>query len=198
MNDSATKRDVVVVPFSTPQSNSTSYFDVVVDKTKIAKATSDNTTTKISITDPNLTARGKASANAVPAAIAENWNRIWVSEISDKLYSRLLRFGTRPDGWRGHGSKSLSPSAVTAFLEFWIKVREKAVEPQIALTAKGGIQAQWYKSRYEYLDLSFQPDKRVFFGLFRKGAVFEGVVNLEEIVPFLESNSAESLTWKER
>ena len=133
----------------------------------------------------------------VSSALIANWTGLSQSHLSPRLFRRLVGFAQRSDGWRGLGSKPLSPEATKSFLEFWSKVRREAVEPYIALAAPGALQAQWFRSPREHLDLLFRSNQQVFFGLFRRNSIHEGVDTLENVALFLTHHPSRPLTWKE-
>jgi hypothetical protein len=198
MTDVATRIELGAPVLAEPGTNGTSYYNLLVDDVKqFARPKEQLSATKTSTYNPMQSYIVRGSANAVPESIAMNWNRIANSKISKQTYSKLLRFANRPDGWRGPGSLKLSPSSINAFLDFWQKIREVAHEPSIALTAAGGLQAQWYKSDKEHLDLVFRPDRKIYFGLFRKGAVYEGIDDLDSVVQFVLADLGQPLSWKD-
>jgi len=124
------------------------------------------------------TAQSARSADILPLAIAANWSRLARSHLSTGLYSRLLKMARRGPGWRGPGSRPLSSGSLRFFLEFWTLVRGSALEPQIALTPNGHLQAIWYRNSRRSLDIEFVETGEAFFGLFDGRAIVEGVENI--------------------
>jgi len=77
-----------------------------------------------------------------------------------------------------------------------IGIRDKsAAIPSLALTASGGLQAAWYRSPREHLDLTFRRPGKVFVGLFFGGGLWEGVDTLDNVERMLTSHPATPLHW---
>lgn len=141
--------------------------------------------------------RSNASgAPAMPAAVADNWNKLAAAPISPRLFRDIVRFAMRTDGWRGSGSLALSGRSVGSFVDFCTAFGGVAVEPDLALTASGGLQAQWHKSRRHVLDLTFDADGKVYFGLFKGQGILEGVDTVDAVVNILRNEPSRPLTWK--
>jgi hypothetical protein len=83
--------------------------------------------------------------------------------------------------------------ALRTFLNFWIQIGSDASAPEIALTARGTLQAEWFKSSRRHLDLEFVNDQKIFFGWFDDGNVNEGVYSLGALVLWLKSPSARAM-----
>jgi hypothetical protein len=136
------------------------------------------------------------TANAMPAAIVANWTKLFQANLSGRLYGRVMQIARRQDGWRGAGSKGLTSEALKAWLDFWIGVNAQASEPSLALTARGTLQAEWFRSSRRHLDLEFVSPERIFFGLFDGCAVYEGVDTIEALVTRLDDHRAHPLQWR--
>jgi hypothetical protein len=141
-------------------------------------------------TEKSRSALPQAVPQAVPQAILENWSRLYIAELPDRVYMRIRQLARYEDGWRGIGSKGLSTEALRTFLNFWILIKSDASAPEIALTARGSLQAEWFQSARRHLDLEFVSDRKIFFGLFHDGNVNEGVYSLGALVQWLKSQSA--------
>lgn len=131
---------------------------------------------------------------ALPEAVSASWTRIAQADISVRLYSRLVRLASQPDGWRGPGSLSLRPSSLKRFLEFWTMVRNEAREPELALAPDGSLHAEWFKSHRQRLDVRFAEPK-VIFGLFAGNSILEGADNLKTVAQILMQHHAKPLAW---
>jgi hypothetical protein len=136
------------------------------------------------------------TANVMPSAIVGNWTRLCRANLSGGLYSRIMQIARRQDGWRGVGSKELTPGALKAWLDFWIAVQDNAVEPGLALTARGTLQTEWFRNSRRHLDLEFVSKERIFFGFFNGGAIYEGVDTGGALVPWLGGHHARPLQWR--
>jgi hypothetical protein len=108
-----------------------------------------------------------------------------------------MQISRRADGWRGQGSRGLSAEALGAWLDFWSGIYSKAVEPALALTARGTLQVEWFQSSRRHLDLEFATKDKVFFGLFDGKAVYEGVDTAKALLPWLANHRAHPLKWHE-
>jgi hypothetical protein len=141
--------------------------------------------------------RGEA-ANAMLPAIVANWPRMVLAGLSGKTYARIMQFARYQDGWRGPGSKALTSEALKAFLDFRISLGRNVVEPAIALTARGTLQAQWFFNNHQYLDLEFVSIKKIFFALFDQKAIYEGVDALDKLSRWLSEYPSKPLKWRSR
>jgi hypothetical protein len=136
------------------------------------------------------------TVNAMPQAIVSNWTSIFRAGLSVPLYSRIMQISLRQDGWRGPGSKGLTPEALKVWLDFWTATKDDASEPALALTARGTIQAEWFRNSRSHLDLEFVSKDKIFFGLFDGRATYEGVDTLRAIIPWLSDHRARPLQWR--
>jgi hypothetical protein len=140
--------------------------------------------------------RHQETANAMPQVIVSNWSRLSRANLSGNIYGRILQIARRQDGWRGQGSKRLTEEALKAWLDFWTAVSGNALEPALALTARGTLQAEWFRNSRRHLDLEFVSSERIFFGLFDGPAAYEGVDTIEALVPWLADHRAHPLQWR--
>jgi len=149
------------------------------------------------VTDPeDISLRGAAGANAMPHPILANWSRLFLAGLSGELYSRIWQMARYKDGWRGEGSRALTEEALKAFLEFLIKIDEDTVEPTLALTARGTLQAEWFRNLRRHLDVEFVSDEKAFFGLFDQHSVYEGVDSVDALVRWLPDRPSKPLKWR--
>ena len=126
----------------------------------------------------------------VPQAVLGNWSRLYRAQLPDRVYTRIRQLARYEDGWRGDGSKAITADALKSFLNFWIQIGPDASAPEIALTARGTLQAEWFQSSRRHVDLEFVNDKKIFFGLFHDENINEGVYSLGALVEWLKSQSA--------
>jgi len=144
-------------------------------------------------TGTRATKKVSIAATTVPQALLENWNRLYRAQLPDRVYARVRQLARYEDGWRGFGSKALTAEALRTFLNFWIQIGSHASAPELALTAGGTLQAEWFKSSRRHLDLEFVNDRRIFFGWFDDGNVNEGVYSLGALVQWLKGPSAKAM-----
>lgn len=145
--------------------------------------------------------RGRAidSTSVVPQSISANWMLLAKSGLSEPAYKAILRLGSKPLGWNGPGSFPLDARSLTNFLNFWIQVRNVATEPDLVLTPKGNIQAEWFKSPRQFLEIDFRSENEPsFFGLFdNREVVLEGSAPASEIMQIvLHHRNGMALTWR--
>jgi hypothetical protein len=130
---------------------------------------------------------------AVPQAVLENWSRLYRAGLPEPVYTRIRHLARYDDGWRGLGSKGLSTQSLRTFLNFWIQIKTDASPPEVALTARGTLQAEWFQNSRRHLDLEFVNDRKIFFGLFHDRNVNEGVYSLGALVQWLKNQSAKPM-----
>jgi hypothetical protein len=136
------------------------------------------------------------TVNTMPQVIESNWTRLFRANLSSTLYSRIMQIARRQDGWRGQGSKGLTPEALKTWLDFWTAVNDIASEPALALTARGTLQAEWFRNSRSHLDLEFVSKDRIFFGLIDGHAAYEGVDTSKALVSWLAQHHAQPLQWR--
>jgi hypothetical protein len=137
-------------------------------------------------------------ATSTPSAIWANWSRLSQANLSVETYTRIRNLARYEKEWRGPGSKALTSESLRTFLEFWIDVGPVATSPDLAITARGSIQAEWFRNSRRHLDLEFVGKDKVFFGLFNGNAINEGIDTLEGVAAWLKSHHAKPLLWKNR
>ena len=160
-----------------------------------------STLRKSSSVSTSILSTGRAAdqtSDAMPESLRMNWSKLAASDIGNQLYDRIFLFANREDGWRGPGSKRLSANSLSTFLDFWTHIKDNAKQPSLALTSEGGLNAQWNKSDREFIDLTFQPDLKVYFGLFQKAKIYEGVDSFEKVLRLMELLDGNPLEWKEK
>jgi hypothetical protein len=138
---------------------------------------------------------GATEATTTPSAILGNWSRLFQANLPANMYIRIRQLARYDNGWRGHGSKALSAEALKVFLNFWIKASVEAAEPDIALTAHGTLQAEWFRNSRRHLDLEFVDSNEIFFGLFNGRNINEGVDSPVELLEWLRNHRAKPLRW---
>jgi hypothetical protein len=139
--------------------------------------------------------KAEVVASTVPKAIVANWNRLFSANLPNDVYRRIRLLSRYDNGWRGDGSKALSADALKTFLNFWIQMTGYLANPDLALTARGTLQAEWFRNSRRHLDLEFVDSKKIFFGLFNGENVYEGVDSLEGLSEWLKHHRANPLRW---
>jgi hypothetical protein len=127
--------------------------------------------------------------SAVPETIIRNWQLLAQAGLTTKTYSYIFKLASKNVGWRGHGSCPMNAQSLAAFLQLWNQIVEFAQEPEFVLMPNGNLQIEWYKDNYHFVELEFQPDNKIIFGIFDGETVIEGVAAVEEIVPLLQQRN---------
>jgi len=127
--------------------------------------------------------------SAVPETIIRNWQLLAQAGLTTKTYSYIFKLASKNAGWRGHGSCPMNAQSLAAFLQLWNQIVEFAQEPEFVLMPNGNLQIEWYKDDYHFVELEFQPDNKIIFGIFDGETVIEGVAAVEEIVPLLQQRN---------
>jgi hypothetical protein len=175
--------DLSSVPFQDERTRATDIVDDVEGKKSPSKATTP--------------AQQPISPNSLPDALLSNWNRIAQANMSVRMYRDLVRLAMQPSGWRGPGSRGLRAGSLKSFLEFWMAVRDSAVEPELTLAPDGSLAAEWFKSPRQRLDTRFL-DHIAIFGLLMNNNVLEGAETRDTVASILKAHQAKPLTWSAR
>lgn len=122
------------------------------------------------------------NTQTIPAALHANWAELARSGLSNDGFERLRMLAAVKDGWRGDAARALAASSLHGLLAFWRLVKGVAVEPELMLTARGTVQAEWHRSHRQFLDIEFKTNGReANFGLFDRGHTLEGTLPLNEV-----------------
>ncbi|MFN0038585.1 MAG: hypothetical protein ACKVP2_03640 [Burkholderiales bacterium] len=132
-------------------------------------------------------------------ALAENWAAIFRSGISEELFLRIARLANFKDQWNGGGSRQMSPLSLNRFLSFWSEISSLGVEPELVLTSRGNVQAEWFKSSTRFFEVEFAVDGKDdnFFAI-RDGTrtTFEGKARLKDLISICKSHrNGAALRW---
>ncbi|MDA1101248.1 MAG: hypothetical protein O2967_19955 [Proteobacteria bacterium] len=135
---------------------------------------------------PNLTldAAVPSDSNVIPESIFFNWSLLRLSGLSDGAFGQLTMTASNRLVESGDQSP-LNRITLTAFLEFWNKIRLYAAEPDIAVSPKGNVQIEWEKDGENFIVLEFRPDNAIFFSLWQKDNPTEGVRSREQVDEFI-------------
>jgi hypothetical protein len=134
----------------------------------------------------------------VSDALKANWLELSQSRLSDVAFARLQKIAEKRDGWRGPGSLALSAASLSQFLMFWHEIRgEKTIEPELMLTPRGTLQAEWHRSYRQFFEIEFTKERGVGnFGLIDMKSRIEGAMPVKEIVKLVKNyRDGIALTW---
>jgi len=145
--------------------------------------------------EPSVDSSVKVRTEALPAAIHANWYAILVADVSVEIYNQVVRIARLEAGWAGPYSQALNSQSLRHFLRFWENVSEIAVDPELVMTTRGHLHAEWHKNRKRHLDIEFCDDGKVFYGLFDGTSIHEGIDRVGEVVAFLRGRRNNPLDW---
>lgn len=130
-------------------------------------------------------AAGPARTQVISAALQANWSELAQSNLSNDSFARLYRLSEKQNGWHGPASLALHGSSLSSFLRLWHLVRDVAVEPELMLTPRGTLQAEWYRSHRQFLEIEFiKGQLTANFGLVDIKHRLEGSMPIEEVITF--------------
>ncbi len=137
------------------------------------------------------------TTDTLPDSIRANWNVLARSGLAEETYARLNLLASKSAAWRGPGSKPLSGASVSRFLGFWAAVKSIAIAPELMLTPMGTIQAEWFRSRRQFLEIEFSgTEDNASFGLIDRRTRLEGMAEQCELVTLLRNfRKGIALTW---
>lgn len=138
------------------------------------------------------------NSSAIPAAIAECWHLVKESQLSEEAFTHLVAAAAGRSPQSVRGLLSLEPKSLAAFLHFWGSVRDGSAEPEIGISPKGHVQAEWTKDVEDFLVLEFRPNGEVLFSLWQDGYPTEGVkspTHLHELCRMFEVMDQNPLSW---
>ena len=146
-----------------------------------------------------LLARGSvAETSTLTDALRVNWPALAKSGLSDVTFERLLLLASKQEGWRGEGSRALRGASIAKFLRFWAIVRGFAREPELMLTPTGMLQAEWFKTYRQFLEVAFHDGENdsLSFGIVDRSHRLEGIVSQDQLVTILrEYRDGKVLQW---
>jgi len=128
--------------------------------------------------------------------ILDDWLALQNSGLSEHARNRIERLVRKPDGWKGPGSSKLRSESLRHFLKFWGSIKSKAQEPFIALAPNGNLYAEWHTSWKRHLDVEFNDDGLVYFGLFKGREIIEGKTKLNNFISSMGGRSDKPFQWK--
>lgn len=137
---------------------------------------------------------GKKS-DALPPAIAANWTEFQRADLGPEATVRIFHFAKESAGWHGVDSSPLSADSLAAFLAFWAVVREHAGVPELALSRRGQIQAEWHENWQRHLEVKFSEGKQVLFHLVDRKDELTGSDNVNGLARILAAKDWRPLKW---
>lgn len=147
----------------------------------------------------NIAHVSQARTGTIPHAIVANWRAIYKSSFTDLTYLRLLHLAGLSENWNGENSQPLAPVSLERFLEFWWTVLQQAVEPELVLTNRGSLQAEWFKNSTHFFEIEFTADAggTCYFALFDgRHTTIEGKTNLSGVLEICKLHrSGVALHW---
>jgi hypothetical protein len=135
----------------------------------------------------------RAESDALPGAVRANWGKIAKAKLTQRMYAKIVRVAAASAALRPP-ARALTPASLGVFLDFWMRVRFVAAEPELALAADGIVSAEWYKSPRQKLDLRFAAST-VIYGLFANSSISEGADSSETVANLLKAHPSKPLQW---
>ena len=135
----------------------------------------------------------------LPTAISSNWNDLAGGGLSEKVYQRLLELASLTPGWNGEGSVGMNASSLWSFIAFWKQVRQISTDPELVLTPRGHVQAEWSKDYRHHFEIDFRgAAESCYFTLVDgRKTLIEGAAPLQEILAIIKSHKhGTALTWR--
>jgi len=138
-----------------------------------------------------------AEVTSLPTVIADNWTRLGKAGLSVSLYSRLLKLAAPRNEHVLPRKAALRKTSLKDFLEFWMQIRQDAVEPELTLAPDGCLYAEWYRSPHRRLDVKFS-DRVTHFGVIDGRRILEGAETLSSVASILRHHHSKPLKWQLR
>jgi hypothetical protein len=138
----------------------------------------------------------KTLTSVVPDSITNNWQRLARAGLTEKSYRSILRLAKKDAAWRGEGSLPMNSSSLATFLQFWALITQDQGEPEFVLMPNGNLQVEWYKNNRHFVELEFQPDTSIIFGIFDARTIIEGVSDLQTVIQLLLQRRSFKFTKK--
>jgi hypothetical protein len=137
----------------------------------------------------------QVGTETLPNAIKANWGKIIKAQLSERIYVKLESLAAGPSSMLGpNAARPLDAKSLGDFLDFWVRVRTIAAEPEITSAPDGTLHAEWYKSDRQRLDARFTANG-VMFGLIAGTKLIEGAETPETVASLLKNNPAQPLKW---
>jgi hypothetical protein len=128
---------------------------------------------------------------ALPSAIASNVGKFARAGVTERMYDNLIRIAFAARGRSGE----LTATSVRDFVEFWSYISDVSVEPEFALSPRGALSAEWFRSQRHRLDLQFIGPK-VIFGLIAPNSILEGAESPATVAAILKNHPSRPLSWE--
>ncbi len=141
-----------------------------------------------------------AQSGVIPHAVAVCWFLLRQSRLSEEAFNHLVSAASNRMTRSAEGLGLLDARSLAIFLHFWITVRIQSAEPEIVISPKGNIQAEWTKDENDFLVLEFQPSGEILFSLWQDGYPTEGMKSAkraQELVNMLGAMDENPLSWSD-
>jgi hypothetical protein len=139
-------------------------------------------------------------STVVPQAIMQCWFLLKESRLGEGMFSRLIILASGREAQSRSGLDSLRSQSLASFLHFWSALRQLAgpAEPDLSISPKGNIQAQWVKSGESFLVMEFQKNGDIFFSLWQEDYPLEGIqpgTRMSELIHVFNAMQDNPLGW---
>lgn len=154
---------------------------------------------------PNLSRVGQLvpankKVDTIPDSLLRCWNLLRESELSGDTFRQIVSIASSRLLRGDQGLRPLSTKTLKAFLNFWELARDQATEPEITISPKGNLQAEWRRDEGNFVVLEFQPSGDIFFSLWQDNYVIEGskaAKKMRELVHVFGALEDNPLGWSD-
>lgn len=140
------------------------------------------------------------SGQVVPYVILSCWDALRKSGLSRETFKTLMSTAIRRETTGETRYDQISGGSLRAFLTFWGDLSSFRAEPEISVSPKGCMQAEWLKDDSSHLVMEFQPSGVMFFSLWLDGEPIEGfkkIAKRGELINMLCAGTENPFTWCE-
>lgn len=140
------------------------------------------------------------SGQVVPYVILSCWDALRKSCLSRETFKTLMATAIRRETTGKTRYDQISGGSLRAFITFWGDISSFRSEPEISVSPKGCVQAEWLKDDSSHLVMEFQPNGVIFFSLWLDGEPIEGFRKFDkrsELIKMLCAGTENPFTWCE-
>lgn len=136
----------------------------------------------------------------IPPAILANWDALRRSQLSSKSLECLIFSTWNRPASNARGLKPVTLDSLRNFLRFWSNINADSAEPEISVSPRGFVQAEWFKDDDHFLVIEFRPDDSLMFSLWDEAPRVEGMEILsfhQDLERMLRVRADNPFLWSE-
>lgn len=126
-----------------------------------------------------------------------NWIKLLKSNFSENTLNRIYLLANFNKNQKDYDIAKLSTTSLHYFLEFWLCVKDHAIEPFLTITPNGNIQVEWHKNSKRMLDVEFDVNGYAYVTLTDGKSLVDKYDNVEQVSRDLLSRKSKPLKWRE-